>query len=88
MVMMMPTFSIPMFYGALRPKSASPKHLLSKLSYIITVNIFVNRLARQLEEKLRIILEEKSNSSFDRCAGVNPWDFFPWSNYKSNCMTA
>jgi len=40
-------------------------------------------MARQLEEKWRIILEEESNRSSNRCEGVNPW-----SQYKSNCFTA
>jgi hypothetical protein len=88
MVAMMPTVSMLLFCGALWSKSASPKHLLPKLSCIITVNIFVERIARQLEEKWRIILEEESNSFSERCEGVNPWDFFPWTRYKSNYMRA
>jgi hypothetical protein len=46
-------------------------------------HFFVNRMARQLEEKWRIILEEESNRSSNRCEGVNPWDFLLWSQYKS-----
>ena len=63
----MPTVSILLFHGALWPKSGSPKHLWPKFSCIIMVRIFVNRMARQLEEKWRVILEEESNSSCNRC---------------------